>query len=234
MFHNQVQQVQQKLNTVQQMCAQMRQSEQNNQHKLQQIAQEEATAAQQLQRVQQIAQECISSLQNISFSTQQSFTQPTYAQQTYTQPTYAQPTFAQGVQTQTYQPQNYAQTSSPISHSFSSSGLFDQRTMEPETYLGTLQTFGQNPVTQQTAMYSGTIPQQSFQTSTSGSTISNIATMNPDVYMASREQLGRSMPSLQQIGQQAGVTASSMASPTGSASANISQPSGILNRGFNQ
>jgi len=193
MFHNQVQQVQQKLNTVQQMVAQVRQSEQNNQHKLQQLAQEEAAAVQQLQRAQQICQECVSNLQSITFS---------------------QTAYSTGIPAQ-----NYAGTPG----GFGTASLFDPSTMDPSTYQGTLQTFGG------TAALSGSqypASQQNYQTS-SGTALSSIATMNPDVYMASREQLGRSMPNLQQIGQQAGISPSSE---------NFSQATGMpgTSRGFNQ
>jgi len=240
MFHNQVQQVQQKLNTVQQVVAQVRQSEQQNQQRLQQLAQEEANAVQQLQRAQQICQECVSSLQSIS---------------------YTQPSYTQGIQTQTYQPQNYGQTTSPISQgNFTTSGLFDPTTMEPSTYQQTLQTFGasptfastQNPATLQSTVFSSTSPQQNWQTTT-GANLSNIATMDPDTYLASRQrlsnnqQLGQqyaqqqygqqtSQQIGQQIGQQAGITASSMTSPISSMAGSISQQSDIMNtnRNFNQ
>lgn len=84
MFHNQIQQVQQKINTVQQMVSNIRQSEQTNQQRLQQVAQDEAYASQQLQRVQQLCQELSSNLQNITFNqsysgmtTNQGYTTPT-------------------------------------------------------------------------------------------------------------------------------------------------------------
>ena len=106
----------------------------------------------------------------------------------------------------------YGQTGIPTTHGITTTGLFDPTTMEPDTYLNTMQSFGtpsaltstQSPIGQQGAVYSSVIPQPSFQT-TAGSTLSNIATMSPDVYMSSREQLARSAPNLQQIGQQAGI-----------------------------
>lgn len=84
MFQNQIQQVQQKINAVQQMVSNIRQSEQTNQQRLQQVAQDEAYASQQLQRVQLLCQELSSNLQNISFNqsysgftTNQGYTTPT-------------------------------------------------------------------------------------------------------------------------------------------------------------
>lgn len=206
MFHNQIQQVQQKINTVQQMVSQMRQTEQTNQQRLQQMAQEEAYAAQQLNKVQQICSECVSNLQSISPG-QQGFA---------------------GGQTGSYLPsQNYGTTAqygfggtSSFNPQISSqqSGLFDPTTMNPDTYQNTMQQFGMGS-TQGIGINApgyGQSYQQQYspgqtqgfqgQTIATNTPLSNIATMGPDTYLNSQQRLGGSSANLNQIGQQAGVS----------------------------
>ncbi|HPZ71555.1 MAG TPA: hypothetical protein PLQ33_05055, partial [Peptococcaceae bacterium] len=69
MVHQQIQQIQQRINTVSQMASQLRQAEENNRQRLMQLVQEEAFAAQQMNRIQQLCQESISSLHSISQGT---------------------------------------------------------------------------------------------------------------------------------------------------------------------
>lgn len=229
MYHNQFQQVQQKINTVQQMVSNLRQSEQSNQQKLQQLAQEEAYASQQLQRVQQLCQEVVSNLQNITMN------QPVtgMAMQGYTTPSEIahfgsqQGTFAGSFAptTQGYQGYQGAQGST----------LFDPTTMGASTYQGTAQTFGHVPGMSGSQQFaanpagvgtgaggmSGMSMGQTLPTSTS---LSDFTTMKPDTYLASRQQLGRSATSPWQTGQQAGIGgigATSMISGQAGAAGNI-------------
>lgn len=189
MFYNQIQDVQQKLNSIQQVVGQMRQSEYSNQQKLQHVAQEEARAAQQLQNVYQICQECISNLQSISYGQQQPYTGMTQ-----------NPTFAAGPQF------NVGQTGVAGRFTPQGSGLFDPTTLSASTYQNTMQSFGANlgsPVGQQFGIQGGGA--QMGQLST-GSQLSEIATMGPDTYLASRQQLGKGQTNLSQIGQEVGVS----------------------------
>lgn len=185
MFHNQIQQVQQKISAVQQMVSNIRQSEQTNQQRLQQLAQDEAYASQQLQRVQQLCQELSSNLQNISFN--QSYTGFT-TNQGYTSPT------------------EMANFGMPMTQSYQGSNFFD-----PSMSMGGMQSI--------------------LPTSTN---LSSIATMKPDTYMASRDQLSGGMSgttNLSQIGQQAGISASGMSSSGMSSSGMTSSG---FSKGFNQ
>lgn len=224
MLHNQIQQVQQKLNTVQQMLSHARQSEQQNQQRLQQLSQEEGNMVQQMQRIQNICQECMSNLQNVIYSQQ-----PTVSSVSQS-PNYtgAGKTYSQQQFTAATQPQ-----------------LFDPTTMSPDTYQNTMQTMG--GISSQTmggiSSFQG---RQQFQqpgyigggVGTGGqvssiptqTSLSDISTMGPDTYLASRQQLGSPSQDLSQIGQQAGISGSGM---------NIGshgQQSGIstMTRGLNQ
>lgn len=189
MYHNQIQQVQQRINTIQQMVSQMRQNEQN--------------AVQQLNRVQQLCQECMSSLQNVTYGQQSFSTMGTtpgfYGNQQYTSGQFGN---EGGLST--------------------TSGLFELSTMDPSTYQGTQQTFGNVAgMYSSSPIFSGNQQQRQFTggqygnqqqynqgISTMMSTntpLSDIATMGPDTYYASRQRLGQSTPNLNQIGQQAGI-----------------------------
>ncbi len=186
MFHQQIQQVQQRINSVSQMASQLRQSEENNRQRLMQLAQDEAFASQQMNKIQQLCQESMTSLQNISVGTtrQQSFTgisqNPGYGQ-SYSTVIETSPQFQQNP-----------------------SSLFNPATMGPDTYQNVMQHMGGQG-------YSGV--GQMGQTGQTGqmmgteSSLSDISTMGPDVYQASREQLGKGSSSLGQIGQQAGIGA---------------------------
>lgn len=209
-----MQQVHQKINSLQQMVSNIRQSEQNNQQRLQQIAQDEAYAAQQLQRIQQICQEVSSNLQNLS---SMQFTGMTQTQG------YASP--SELAHFGTTPPTTFRTSPHP-----QGSSLYDPTTMGPSTYQGTMQTFGNMPYT---AGQTGSMP-QNIQTGATGSSVlptstsfSNISTMGPDTYLASREHLGKGSVNLSQVGQQAGIsgygtTATNMgAMTTGSQFANI-------------
>ena len=211
MFNSQVQQAQQKINSLQQMVAQLSQSEQNNQQKLQQLAQDEAYASQQLQRVQQICQEIVSTLQNVSF------TQPSYTGagqfQTYQTAGISPSPVAHGtISPSAVSPSVMGQFASTpsITPSYHWSGTFDPTTMNPQTYQGTMQTFGTVPGLagtqaqfRQPIQQMGTFAGQTLQ-GTAG--ISNIATMSPSTYEASQQQLGKGQSGLSQIGQQAGIS----------------------------
>jgi len=210
MFHNQVQQVQQKISSVQQMVAQIRQSEQNNQQRLQQIAQDEAYASQQLQRVQQICQEVVSNLQNASYA-QTAFT-GAGQYQTYQTAGVSPAGIAHGTFAPTsISPASMAQYGSTIpTQNLQGAGAFDPSTMSAETYQGTMQTFGNVPGFgsvqtgfRQPAQQFGTYTGQTYQ-GTAG--LSNIATMSPDTYLASQQHLGKGQASMSQIGQQAGIS----------------------------
>ena len=192
MFHNQVQQAQQKISSVQQMVAQLRQSEQNNQQRLQQIAQDEAYASQQLQRVQQICQEVVSTLQNVSYI------QPTYTGAGQFQTYQAAGVSPSGIAHGTFTPP----TVSPSA--IAQFGTFNPATMSAETYQGTMQGFGavQTGLRQPAQQY-GAFAGQTYQ---GAAGLSNIATMSPDTYLASQQQLGKGQSSLSQIGQQAGIS----------------------------
>lgn len=158
MYNTQIQQAQQKINTVQQMASQVKQSE--------------TYAVQQLQRIQQICQEVVTSLQNVS-------TQQGFAGVGQTAGVYSTTPFQYGTQ------QYGTQFAYDPSISFS----------------------------QQPQQFTQGLGQQSYQMG--AGTLSDIATMSPDVYLASRNQLGIGTPTLNQIGQQAGVTQSVGTQTTG-------------------
>jgi hypothetical protein len=187
MFHRQIQQVQQRINSVSQMASQLRQSEENNRQRLMQLAQDEAYASQQMNRIQQLCQESMTSLQNISAGTtgQQSFT---------------------GVS----QTPAYGQSYSPVietSPQFQQhpSSLFNPATMGPDTYQNVMQYMGGQSYSGVGQMGSTGQIGQTGQLMGTESSLSNISTMGPDVYQASREQLGKGPSSLGQVGQQAGI-----------------------------
>lgn len=201
MFHNQLQQVQQRINSVTQMAGQLRQAEENTRQKLIQIAQDEAYVAQQLLRVQQLCQESMSSLQSI-----------TVGQQSYTgvsqNPTYGQ-AISTGMATQ-FSPQSQQNQSE----------LVNLTTMSPDTYKNSMQFMGGQSGQGYSGVGTGVMGQTSIQGSqtslsrqTSGvgqimgteSSLSGISTMGPDVYQSSREQLGKGSSNLSQIGQEAGI-----------------------------
>ncbi len=144
MYNNQVQQVQQKINSVHQMVAQIKQNEQNSQHRLQQIAQEEAYAVQQLQRVQQLCQECVSGLQSISLgTTQQSFatTSVPYGTSTF-QPT-TQSSFGGNQGSTLFNPNISNPASAGIRSTQMMGGqISDIATMDPDTYQASQQILG--------------------------------------------------------------------------------------------
>lgn len=222
MFHNQIQQVQQRVDSLQNMVAQMRQAEQNNQQRLQQIAREEQNVIQQLTQVQQICQECLSTLQNVSY-TQPQFTAGITQTPAY-QGTAAQVNYS-GAQ---FGGQGVLQTTSP---------LFDPATMGASTYQGTKQTFGQVPGMM------GTGFGQAVQTGTQGifggagggvqfttSPLSDPATMDPETYQASRQHLGASSTGLSQIGQQVGISGTSY-SPVGTGAMGLGTGTMTMNMG---
>jgi hypothetical protein len=169
MYHNQIQQVQQKINAVQQMVSTVRQSEQTNQQRLQQLAQDEAYASQQLQRVQQLCQELSSNIQNITFN--QSFS-GIASNQGYTTP-------SEMAHFGTTQASGYATTGTTGTQSYQGANVFDPTAMNVGNFQGNLPT---------------------------SSTLSNLSTMSPDTYLASREQFSRSNANMGQIGQQAGIS----------------------------
>ncbi|MCR4440991.1 MAG: hypothetical protein QHH10_01745 [Peptococcaceae bacterium] len=201
MINNQIQQVQQKINSVQQMVAQVRQSEQYNQQRLQQLAQDEAYAAQQLQRVQQVCQDVVANLQNIGIA------QP--AGGTFQAQGYAAPNITQYGSTQ---PGIFTTgtTVSPVTQGFQGNQLFNPETMGAETYQGTLQTFGNVPGFQTSGLTGGGVTgagygyqgaqQAGYQAGTAGQTLlptsSNLA----------GNAGGGVSPSLREIGQQAGIS----------------------------
>lgn len=232
MFNSQVQQAQQKINSLQQMVAQLSQSEQNNHQRLQQIAQDEAYASQQLQRVQQICQDISSTLQNVSL------TQPSYAStgqfQTY-QTAGISPT---GMMHGNITPQSgsplgmtmYGTTPSMMP-GYHSSSTFDPTTMNPQTYQGTMQTFSSvpgmgavQPQFHQPIQQMGAIGSHTLQGTTG---LSNIATMSPSTYEASQQQLGRGQSSLSQIAQQAGISGTPLASQNAGQMSGFTGMSGI-------
>lgn len=187
MFHNQVQQVQQRVNSMQQIANQMRQAEQNNQQRLQQITQEENNVIQQLNQVQQICQECLSTLQNVGF------TQTQYGTGATQTPIYQGTAGLSNFGATQYGSQGQLATTSP---------LFDPATMGASTYQGTMQNFGHIPGSTGTGL--GQFQQAGTQFTTSP--LSDIATMGPDTYQASQQRLGGAATSLSQIGQQAGIS----------------------------
>ncbi|PKM87231.1 MAG: hypothetical protein CVU87_10080 [Firmicutes bacterium HGW-Firmicutes-12] len=130
MYHNQFQQVQQKINAVQQMVSSVRQSEQTNQQRLQQLAQDEAYAAQQLQRVQQLCQELSSNIQNITSN--QSYSGIT-SNQGYTTPS----EIAHFGSTQLG---GYTTAGTPGSQSYQGTGIFDPTAMNVGNFQGNLPT----------------------------------------------------------------------------------------------
>lgn len=243
MLSNQIQQVQQKLSAIQQLANQMQQSQQ----RVQQMAQESSYAAQQLQRIQQISQECFSNLQNIS-GQQMYSPSPTYmtgqyggygqtanystgganmgmmAGQGYPQQSNA--LFNQATMSpDTYQnamqfagaPQNYGAGASM------QGGQQYGSTMGGQQYGA--QMGGQQYGAQMGAQQYGTqMGSQQYQAGGQGfqaraqSPLSDIASMNADTYLASQNQLGKGSPSLQQIGQQAGVSSGALGSTSGSVS----------------
>ena len=205
MVHQQIQQVQQRISSVNQMVSQLRQSEESTRQRLMQLAQDEAYVAQQLQRVQQMCQESISGLQNISGSVGQQTFSPSYTQS---------PLYGQGISTGSSIP-NMSQSSQ------GTGSLFDLTTMNPQTYQNTMQFMGgqgysgigSTGIGQSGFQSSGisNIPSQSLgagQVMGPSSSLSNISTMGPDTYQASRDQLGKGSSSLNQIGQQAGISQS--------------------------
>lgn len=206
MVHNQIQQVQQRISGVNQMVSQLRQSEENTRQRLMQLAQDEAYVSQQLQRVQQMCQESISGLQNISGS---------IGQQTFSSGYSQTPIYGQGI--------SAGSTIPGISQSMQGSGsLFDLSTMNPQTYQNTMQFMGTQGYAGTGAIsggsgypgvsgIGGSLSNQSLgvgQVMGTGSSLSDISTMGPSTYQASREQLGKGSSSLSQIGQQAGINQS--------------------------
>lgn len=181
MVHQQIQQIQQRINNVSQMASQIRQAEESNRQKLMQLAQEEAFAAQQMNRIQQLCQESISNLQSISFGN-------TMGQQSYQSS--APSVFGQG-------------------YSQGPTALFNLATMNPDTYENTMQYMGGGQSSGITGgiggMSSGISGMHMGQMGTQ-TPLSDITTMGPDTYQSSREQLGKGTSSLNQIGQQAGIT----------------------------
>lgn len=197
MFQNSIQQVQQKLNSVQQIVNQVRYNEENSH--------------QQLQRAQQLCQEAISNLQSVSFG-QAGFAGTTQAPWTTTGTEFA----TYGVQPGTYTGYGVSPT---MQSSYQATGLFNPTTLNPDSYqnlqqfvgtqgMGGAQSMGAGQAGFRPGQISGvaggaagyTTP---FQTTSS---LSNIATMSPDTYLASTQQLGKSSPTLSQIGQQAGIS----------------------------
>lgn len=217
MYHNQIQQVQQRINTIQQMVTQMRQNEQN--------------AVQQLNRVQQLCQECMSSLQNVSFG-QQSFTGISTTPGFY------------GTQQYSFGQNQYGNEGGLST----TSGLFELSTMDPSTYQGTQQTFGNAAgMYSSSPMFAGGQQQQQYAGSQFGNQqqynqgissvmgtntpLSNIATMGPDTYYASRQRLGQGTTGINQIGQQAGIAqgfGSTMSSSAGLGNTGMSMSSSPL------
>lgn len=200
MVHQQIQQIQQRIGSVNQMVGQLRQSEESTRQKLMQLAQDEAYVAQQLQRVQQMCQESMSGLQNISGSMQQQTFSSGYAQT---------PMYGQGL--------SAGSTMQAMPQSQQGSGtLFNLATMNPDTYQNAMQFAGGQGYSGMGIMGQGGMPGgsgvMSGQTSGVGqimgteSSLSSISTMGPDTYQASREQLGKGSSSLNQIGQQAGIS----------------------------
>lgn len=197
MVHQQIQQIQQRINNVSQMAGQIRQAEETNRQKLMQLAQEEAFAAQQMNRIQQLCQESISSLQSISYGQttgQHSYqsSAPSVFGQSYGQG------FSAGIGTST----QYQQ---------SPTALFNLATMGPDTYENTMQLMGGGQSSGMTGsvMGMGSTGGMSSGMGSGVSTqtpLSDITTMGPDTYQASREQFGKGTSSLSQIGQQAGIT----------------------------
>lgn len=192
MYHNQIQQVQQRINTIQQMVSQMRQNEQN--------------AVQQLNRVQQLCQECSQSLQSAAYGQQGSSWMGT------TPGFYGTQQYGMG--------QNQLGMEGGLS---TTTPLFDLATMNPSTYQGTQQTFGgagmytAGPLFSGQQQFTGGQLQNQFANQQqygqgmstfmgTNTPLSDIATMNPDTYYASRKQLGQSTPNISQIGQQAGIS----------------------------
>ncbi|HOB81291.1 MAG TPA: hypothetical protein PLJ33_00810 [Peptococcaceae bacterium] len=238
MVHQQIQQIQQRINTVSQMASQLRQAEENNRQRLMQLVQEEAFAAQQMNRIQQLCQESISSLHSISQGTIMS------PQSYHPSP-----------QTSFYG-HSYGQQQSPTA-------LFNLATMSPDTYGNVMQYMGGqggsniggtigSGMTGTTAgmgsgMGTGIGPGMGAGMSsgigtgisgpsgiatgmggTSGmmgtqSSLSDITTMGPDVYQASREQLGKGSASISQIGQQAGIS-SGLSPQVGQQTGNTGMP----------
>lgn len=206
MFHNQIQQVQQKISAVQQMVSNIRQSEQTNQQRLQQLAQDEAYASQQLQRVQQLCQELSSNLQNITFnqsftglSTNQGYTSPTEMAHFGTAPT--------GGFSST---SGFSTTGMPMTQTYQGSSFFD-----PSMNMGGMQ---------------GILP-----TSTNLSGIATMKPdtylASRDQFLSG----AGGTTSLGQIGQQAGISTSGISSgmsSTGMPSSGMS--SSGLTKGFNQ
>lgn len=223
MVHQQIQQIQQRMQNVSQMASQLRQAEESNRQRLMQMAQEEAFVAQQMNRIQQLCQESISTLQSISYGI----------------------TVGQGQQ-------SYFSSAPPVYGQGYSSGapLFNLATMGPDTYENVMQYMGgpgggmsggvgMPGGGMSTGMQGGTMSgsmtggglsgissglggQSYTPMGTSGQTgqtgqigsfgqsttsaLSDITTMGPSVYLSSREQLGKGASSLNQIGQQAGIT----------------------------
>lgn len=220
MFGNQIQQVQQKLNAIQQLANQMQQSQQ----RMQQMAQESSYSTQQLQRIQQISQECFSNLQNIS------------GQQMSSQ----NPAYTTGISGQYGQTTNYSTGMGMMAGQGypQSNTLFNQATMNPDTYqnaaqfagasqnygAGTFMPGGQQTMQQGTPQYGSQMGGQQYQQGGQGyqmrtqSPLSDIASMNTDTYLASQNQFGKGSPNLQQIGQQAGVNLGTMGANAGNMS----------------
>lgn len=215
MYHNQIHQVQQRINTIQQMVSQMRQQEQN--------------AVQQLNRVQQLCQECVSNLQNVTYG-QQSFsglgtTPGMYGTQQYG---IGQNQFGNegGLSTTsglfdptTMNPSTYQGTQ----QTFGGAGMYTSNPMfsgSPQQQQYTGGQFGTQFGAQQQQYTQG-----SGSLMATNTPLSDIATMNPDTYYTSRQRLGQSTPSISQIGQQAGIGqgfGSALGSSAGMGSAGMS------------
>lgn len=226
MVHQQIQQIQQRIQNVSQMASQMRQAEESNRQRLMQLAQEEAFAAQQMNRIQQLCQESISTLQSISYGTTVGQGQQSYLSSAPT-------VYGQGYGSSV--PTGLG-TTTPIQQN--PGALFNLATMSPDTYENVMQYMGgQGGVMSSGAAMQGTgmsgtmlgggmtgissgMGGQSYTPlATSGQTgqigsfgqgtqsaLSDITTMGPSVYLSSREQFGKGATSLNQIGQQAGIT----------------------------
>lgn len=148
LVNNNIQQVQQRLSTVTQICSQMRQLEQSN--------------AQQLQRLQQLTQECINGLNNVAgLGMQQQFVQtPSWS----TAGTFGYQQgglFDPAINASTYQgvQQTFGSAQGAISGQISTlptqSSLADPSTMGPDTYQTARYWLGGQAVPQQQSFVSG-------------------------------------------------------------------------------
>lgn len=204
-MHQNIQQAQQLLSTINQMASQMRQQEASNRQLLSQIEQRENQAEQQLSQMQQMCQECNRILQSTA----------TFASQQFSRTIPVQGSFQQG----------FSAPSAIGSMSYQTPGLsfeqIDPATMGAFTYSDPQKQIGGNWSNPSSSTMGSTAGQgglfggqgasgaginmeiSSLPTQT---TFASPATMSPDKYQSASQKLGGSSINMSTIGQQAGIS----------------------------